>query len=314
MSSLKSSQKIILAAIFIFGIVVSIILVRNQQDLRQRASETGISVKPMCSVDKTVDIQIDYTNTSTEIIDVAAKDDLSGNEVSLGTVNPGDSIFGIIHTGLGSIKQGNVIIKTSTNETVTVPYPVLTCLTDNRPACVDNQAQCTWDLLDNTTQYKVTIIDIDSNETIKTGIVNHPTNSYIFPTQPGKNYSCEVIPLNSCGQGIKAKAIGSCPNITPTAETTIAPSVTPSVQPTATLTPEPTATPTPQPTVTSTSSSQITTTPTNGVGASINYYLSATPTPFTVLPPTGLSYNLITITIVGCVIALMGSFVIIFLW
>jgi hypothetical protein len=41
---------------------------------------------------------------------------------------------------------------------------------------------------------------------------------------------------------------------------------------------------------------------------------SPTPTPLTVLPPTGLPQDVVTMTVVGSAVALIGSFLVIFLW
>jgi PKD repeat protein len=41
---------------------------------------------------------------------------------------------------------------------------------------------------------------------------------------------------------------------------------------------------------------------------------SPTPTPLTVLPPTGLPQDIVTMTVVGSAVALIGSFLVIFLW
>lgn len=323
MNNFKKSQKILLTLVLLLAVAITVLLVKQQQDLRQRATDTGLSATTACATNNTVVINVSFTNNSVSIVDVIAKDAQSGKEVALGAVNPGESATGTIETNLESLTQNAVMFETSTGESTNVTYNGLDC-TSTTVACEVKEAKCSWDALADTTQYKVIVKDTDSGAVIKDDLVNHPGTSITFPAEAGKSYSCEVTPVNTCGEGQKASVEASCPAPTPT---TVVPSATttPTVNPSVTVTntpvpptntPAPTETPrVTQPVATSTTSpsnpaATNTPVPTNVVKSK----LSPTPTSIAALPPTGLSQDMLTITMIGTIIVLMGTFVVIFLW
>jgi hypothetical protein len=321
MKMLKISQKIILILVFILGITLTVLLARQQQDIRQRASQTDLSAIGVCSSNNTIDINVSFTNTSAATINVIARDTKTGKELALGTVTPGSTIIGSIQTELQSLDQNVVTFETSAGETKTATYSQLDC-TNTIRSCEVKEAQCTWDALDNTTQYKVTIIDTDTGAIVQSGVVNHPATSFTFPAEPAKKYTCEVTPVNSCGDGDTASAEGTCPVPTPTTVPSSTPSsptdtTSPTAQPsttvpTATPNPAPTSTPTQQPTSTPIPTTVITgSTPVPTSVAAVN---RPTPTSIKKLPSTGFSQDIVVITAIGSTIAVMGAFIIIFLW
>jgi LPXTG-motif cell wall-anchored protein len=209
------------------------------------------------------------------------------------------------------------------------------------PACLVEFARCEWDPLPNTTQYNVAVTDANTGDIIKVDVINHPTTSFTFPAEPGKQYQCEVQAINDCGEGEPGVAVGdACPIISPTptdvteetptptdeVETTGTPGPT---EPDATPTDEPETTPTDRPGSTPTDApgdSPTPTTPGRGgpeetpttrpttPGSVVNQSTSPTPSPITKLPETGIAENILQFTIVGAAIALLGTFVIVFLW
>lgn len=339
MNALKKSQKIILLFIFIVGVVITLFLVKQQQDLRERAVQTDISAVTVCSTDGLVNINVSFTNTSTSIVNVAAKDTQTGKETVLGIANPGDILTGTIDSGVQSLGQNTVTFETSTGETKTATYQAIDCK-GTTLACAIKQARCSWDALDNTTQYKVTVTNTDTGDLVKDGVVNHPTTSFVFPALPGKKYTCEVTAVNSCGDAEKAIGEGSCPLPTPTVlpSSTPVPSITKevSVTQTNTITPSgihPTNTPNPTNTPILTNTPLPTNTPVKPTGVlpspptSVAYrsptptttakttsVAKLTPTSISALPETGLQQDILMITVLGSAIVIMGAFVIIFLW
>lgn len=201
------------------------------------------------------------------------------------------------------------------------------------PACIVSQARCLWDSLDNTTQYQVTITDVSSGTEVRSGVVNHPETSFVFPAEAGKQYQCTVTPLNSCGTGESVSITGeTCPanQVTPTPSVTVTPeptSVVPTVipptgtgtpptdVPQATATPAPTTTDAPQPTSTPQPTSVVynTPVPTEHIG-SVEPFITPTPTPLQALPSTGIADTVVQMTILGSFLALLGAAVFIFLW
>jgi hypothetical protein len=197
------------------------------------------------------------------------------------------------------------------------------------PACEVKEAICRWDSLNNTTQYDVTITEVGKGTIIKQALINHPLTELAFPAEPGKQYQCDVQAKNSCGGGPIASGLGAaCPAATPTPTATPGPSDTPTPGPSETPGPSPTptngpsSTPTPStssgPTATSTAGptttpgSTMTPSPTDHT--TISSASSPTPTPLTALPPTGLGDNIVTITLIGSTLAILGTFVFVFLW
>jgi hypothetical protein len=395
MNTLKTAQKILIYFVFILGIIVVVLLAKQQQDVRQHASQADLSAVGVCSSNNTIDINISFTNTTAATVNVSGRDSKTGKEIALGSVTPGNTVTGTIQTGEQTLDQDMVTFETSAGETKTATYTKLDCASTIR-SCEIKEAQCTWDALDNTTQYNVTIIDRDTGAVVKSGVINHPSTSFTFPAEPAKKYTCEVIPLNSCGNGEKVSAEGSCPAPTPTTMPSSAPSpsdiTSPTTQPTTIVpTPMPTqacftreqvssdsrclfiinnkvyqkgtrAAPhqghpcgtdvssivpsshtsslatylTPNyagnicsasasPTVTATTTQQPTSTPvpatvTTGTSAPTSIATvnrtgtNPTPTSIDKLPSTGFSQDVIVITMIGSAIAVMGAFVIIFLW
>jgi hypothetical protein len=123
--------------------------------------------------------------------------------------------------------------------------------TPTPPICIPNESVCSWDALENVTQYEVKVIDTDTGRTIKSGVVNAPDTSFRFPSQTGISYQCSVNPVNVCGKGPESKSEpNTCATPTPTPTGTLTPTPTPTVTIPPTGTPSPTPTPTNQPTPT----------------------------------------------------------------
>lgn len=324
LKALKLSQKILLACLFIFALIITVLLVKQQQDLRNRATNTLPTAISVCNDDGKVNINLRFSNTSNTIVNVVAKDSHSGLEANLGSIEALETVGGVINTNLSTVEDGIVLFESSGGESKTASYSGLDCTSDIR-TCAVTQAICKWDSVDNTTEYKVKIVNNITNEVIKEGSVSHPTTSLSFPAQPSGSYTCEVIPVNSCGEGDRDSGEGSCPAPTPTIapSNTPDPSITPSITPTATVTPTPSSTPTPTQTITPSPTSKpgITNTPgpsntplPTNTPLSVSTESPNTPTAIQQLPPTGFNQDILNISIIGSTILLMGAFVLIFLW
>ncbi len=327
MKNLNLSQKILLAFIFIAGIVITLFLLRNPQDIRERATGNNVTAVPVCSGEGTININVSFTNTADSVVSVLARDEQSGETIALGEAEPGETLTEAISTSESEVEQGSVIFEVSDGETFNASYTDFSCDEDTR-SCAVEQARCVWDVVENTTRYKVKVTDNGNDEVIKEETVDHPTTSLVFPAESGGSYMCEVTPINSCGEGEKDSAEGSCPlpTNTPAPSNTPDPSITPSVTPTATTTPNPSHTPTPTatpgpsntpgPTNTPGPSNTPgpTNTPTRMVTATPTTPAAGTPTAIKQLPPTGFTQDVMTIAVFGSAIILMGVFVVIFLW
>ena len=300
MKNLNLSQKILLGLIFIAGIVITLLLLRNPQDLRERATGNNVTAVPVCSQTGSININLSFTNTTDSVVRVLARDEQSGSTTALGEAEPGESISGVIETSDSSIDESNIIFEVSDGESYIASYTAYSCDTDTGGACAVEQARCIWDTVENTTQYKVKVTDNENDEVIKEETVNHPTISLVFPATAGGSYTCEVTPVNSCGEGSKDSAEGSCPVPTSTPNPSHTPPPAPTSTPGLTSTPGPSNTPRPSdiPGPTNTSA---------GI-------LNSTPTAIKQLPPTGFSQDVMTIAVFGSAIMLMGAFVVIFLW
>ena len=310
MKNLNLSQKILLGLIFIAGIVITLLLLRNPQDLRERATGNNVTAVPVCSQTGSININLSFTNTTDSVVRVLARDEQSGSTTALGDAEPGESISGVIETSDSSVDESNIIFEVSDGESYIASYTAYSCDTDTGGACAVEQAKCIWDTVENTTQYKVKVTDNENDEVIKEETVNHPITSLVFPATAGGSYTCEVTPVNSCGEGSKDSAEGSCPMPTSTPN----PSHTP--PPTPTSTPGLTSTPTSTPGLTSTPGPSNTPRPSDIPGPTNTSagILNSTPTAIKQLPPTGFSQDVMTIAVFGSAIMLMGAFVVIFLW
>ena len=328
MKNLNLSQKILLGFIFIAGIVITLLLLRNPQDLRERATGDNVTAVPVCSQTGSININLSFTNTTDSVVRVLARDEQSGSTTALGDAEPGESISGVIETSDASVDESNIIFEVSDGESYIASYTAYSCDTDTGGACAVEQAKCIWDTVENTARYKVKVTDNENDEVIKEETVNHPITSLVFPATAGGSYTCEVTPVNSCGEGSKDSAEGSCPvpTSTPNPSHTPAPTSTPGLTSTPTSTPGLTSTPTSTPGLTSTPTSTpgLTSTPgpsntprpsdipgPTNTSAGI---LNSTPTAIKQLPPTGFSQDVMTIAVFGSAIMLMGAFVVIFLW
>ena len=310
MKNLNLSQKILLGLIFIAGIVITLLLLRNPQDLRERATGNNVTAVPVCSQTGSININLSFTNTTDSVVRVLARDEQSGSTTALGEAEPGESISGVIETSDSSIDESNIIFEVSDGESYIASYTAYSCDTDTGGACAVEQARCIWDTVENTARYKVKVTDNENDEVIKEETVNHPITSLVFPATAGGSYTCEVTPVNSCGEGSKDSAEGSCPMPTSTPN----PSHTP--PPTPTSTPGLTSTPTSTPGLTSTPGPSNTPRPSDIPGPTNTSagILNSTPTAIKQLPPTGFSQDVMTIAVFGSAIMLMGAFVVIFLW
>lgn len=141
--------------------------------------------------------------------------------------------------------------------------PEKSCTITEKLFCPDdpqNKSSCLWDPLTGANEYKVDIIDADTDEVLRSEIVTHPDNRLIFQTEPDKTYTCKVTPVNQCTEGPPVESEPNrciVPSSTPTPEpsSTPAPTATPTPPvptetpvPTPTSTPVPTSTPMPTPT------------------------------------------------------------------
>ena len=308
MKNLNLSQKILLGFIFIAGIVITLLLLRNPQDLRERATGDNVSAVPVCSQTGSININLSFTNTTDSVVRVLARDEQSGSTTALGEAEPGESISGVIETSDSSIDESNIIFEVSDGESYIASYTAYSCDTDTGGACAVEQARCIWDTVENTARYKVKVTDNENDEVIKEETVNHPITSLVFPATAGGSYTCEVTPVNSCGEGSKDSAEGSCPVPTSTPN--------PSHTPAPTSTPGLTSTPTSTPGLTSTPGPSNTPRPSDIPGPTNTSagILNSTPTAIKQLPPTGFSQDVMTIAVFGSAIMLMGAFVVIFLW
>lgn len=115
--TISLNPKILLfAVLFLIGIPVTVYLVSQQQDLRQEAWQTDQSASAVCDVSSgKVIIDARFTNTEPNnpslAMNVVAKDNVSGNEVNLGKVNPGETKRGNIQTNRESSSGGTVTFK-----------------------------------------------------------------------------------------------------------------------------------------------------------------------------------------------------------
>lgn len=211
---LKRSQIILLAIVFILSIAVTVFLVRQEQDPRNRADTLGQTAVTSCSANGIVHINLRFTNDSSSVVNISARDLGSGGMTDLGSINPNTTSNGIINTEKISVDQNIVVFENSAGETTTATYNALDCSANVR-TCAVTEAKCSWDAVDNATEYKVKITESETGDLIKDVKVVHPTTSFVFPAQPGISYTCEVTPMNSCGEADKSTGEGSCPVATP---------------------------------------------------------------------------------------------------
>src|SRR5258706_16049056 len=98
------------ALIALIAIPLTILQIQSQQNLKQEASgSTSFSTSQTATLscgtqgfDINVSIkntQSSYSSSSSSIFSAVAKDIQSGESVSLGVVQPGSTVTGIIHTG-----------------------------------------------------------------------------------------------------------------------------------------------------------------------------------------------------------------------
>lgn len=100
--------------------------------------------------------------------------------------------------------------------------------------CRFDQASCTWDAEPAAVSYSVTVIEVDSGQTIKTETIPAGTTKVVFPVTANKTYRCDVAAANACGTlgpAGSASALCAAEGVA-TPAPSVAPSVAPSIAPT----------------------------------------------------------------------------------
>lgn len=186
---------------------------------------------------------------------VVVKDASSGSIVKEETVKyPVEELGFTMESGKAYTCDVSPINACGVGQVVTSPEKVCQVYTTPTPpycpAEPNKEQVCVWDPLDGATEYKVDIIDVVTNENIKSEVVKHPTNSLVYPSESGKTYKCSVVPVSKCTQGEpKVSEPKTCAVPSGTPYPSAEPSATPYPSATPTV-PVPTETPAPTPTVT----------------------------------------------------------------
>lgn len=155
------------------------------------------------------------------------------------------------------------------------------------PACPAEplkQGVCKWDALEGAEEYKITVKDNETGQTVSSGTVKAPATDFKFTADPIKEYVCSVVPVGKCSEGPPAESPPTActvPSVSPSPSPSVSPSPTvpaPSATPT---TPPPSPTPTTPPTPTLTPTVPPSPTPTRP---------APTPTPVVIvrIPPNNL--------------------------
>ncbi len=94
------------------------------------------------------------------------------------------------------------------------------------PMCPANGASCSWDSDGSATSFKVEVVDENTGNTILTTTTSN--KAVQFTPIPNHKYTCNVTPINSCGEGPAATASNICiPEATPTNTPSPSPTLTP---------------------------------------------------------------------------------------
>ena len=115
------------------------------------------------------------------------------------------------------------------------------------PACIADEGTCEWDPVTGATGYTYTIVEEETNKTIKEGTVGSTVTKVTFTVNPNNTYTCSVAATNVCGTGPEGEASATCA-VSPTPSPTEAPTPTPTPTSVPSVTPTPTRIPTPTPT------------------------------------------------------------------
>ncbi len=79
------------------------------------------------------------------------------------------------------------------------------------PMCQTDSFKCSWNEVTGASSYKFTITDVSTNTVVKSG--NIPSGRKLtvaYTPVRGKNYRCDVVAINACGNSDTASATSSC--------------------------------------------------------------------------------------------------------